>query len=182
MDVAAVRPAELEPPPRRRPARALLLVPIGALVALATADVVLGLSSRAESSYDGRAAAVMTAATQEAIDLTTISYATATRDLDRIVAGATAGLRQQFQSQRAQFPAVLARDKSVSRGQVLAAGLVSLSARTAQVDVATDATVSTTGGGAKVQSVLKHYRMVMKLQLVNGRWLVSDVAFAGVPQ
>jgi len=124
------------------------------------------------------------AARQEAVNLTTISYTSAAADLDRIVAGATGGLRQQFEGQRAQFPAVLARDKSVSRGRVLSAGLISLSDDndTARVAVATDATVSTTGGGVTAQSVLKHYRMVMQLQLVGGRWLVSDVAFAGVPQ
>ena len=181
MDVAAVRPAELEPPPGRRRPRALLL-PVVALLALAAVDVVLCFFGPSRSSYDRRATAVVAAASQEAVDLTTISYTSATRDVDRILAGATGGLRQQFQSQRAAFPAVLARDKSVSRGQVLAAGLVALSARNAEVDVATDATVSTTGGGAKTQSVLKHYRMVMKLQLVGHRWLVSDVAFAGVPQ
>lgn len=182
MDVAAVRPAELDPPPRRRLPRAVLLVPVVALLALAAADVALGASGQSPSSYDRRASAVVAAASQEAVDLTTISYTSATRDVDRILAGATGGLRQQFLSQRAQFPSVLARDKSVSRGQVLAAGLVSLSGRTAEVDAATDATVSTTGGGVKAQSVLKHYRMVMKLQLVGHRWLVSDVAFAGVPQ
>jgi Mce-associated membrane protein len=124
------------------------------------------------------------AARQEAVNLTTISYTSAAADLDRIVAGATGGLRQQFEGQRAQFPAVLARDKSVSRGRVLSAGLISLSDDndTARVAVATDATVSTTGGGVTAQSVLKHYRMVMKLELIGGRWLVSAVAFAGVPQ
>jgi len=182
VDVAAVRPAELDPPPRRGLPRGVLLVPVVALVALLAVDLALLVKPRGESGHDKTAAAVMAAATQEAVDLTTISYTSATRDIDRILAGSTGGLRQQFAAQRAQFPSVLARDKSVSRGQVLSAGLVSLTATTARVDVATDATVSTTGGGSKVASVLKHYRMVMQLQLRHGRWLVSDVAFAGVPQ
>jgi len=182
VDVAAIRPAELDQPPRRRASRPLLLLPILALVALVAADLVLLTHPRGESAHDRTAAVVLAAARQEAVNLTTIAYPSAARDLDRILDGATGGLRQQFQSQRGQFPAVLARDKSVSRGQVLAAGLISLTATTARVDVATDATVSTTGGGAKVQSVLKHYRMVMQLRLVGKRWLVSDVAFAGVPQ
>ena len=67
---------------------------------------------------------------------------------------------------------------------MLSAGSIALSDHNdaAQVAVATDATVSTTGGGTTPQSVVKHYRMVMKLRLVQGRWLVTDVAFAGVPQ
>jgi len=154
------------------------------LVALLTADAVLFFRPRGQSTHDVVTHAVLTAARQEAVNLTTISYTSAAHDLDRIVAGATGGLRQQFEGQRAQFPAVLARDKSVSRGRVLSAGLISLSDNndTARVAIATDATVSTTGGGVTAQSVVKHYRMVMKLQRVGGRWLVADVAFAGVPQ
>lgn len=183
MDVAAVRPAELEPPQRRTGPRLFLVAPVVALVALLVLDAVLFTQPRGRSTHDRLASAVLTAARQEAVNLTTISYTSAGHDLDRIIAASTGGLRTQFLSQRAQFPAVLARDKSVSRGQVLSAGLISLTGSTqARVDVATDATVTTTGGGGTPQSVLKHYRMVMKLSLVHGRWLVSDVAFAGAPQ
>ena len=183
MDVAAVRPAELEPPQRRGSARPLLLAPVVALVALLMLDAVLFALPRGRSTHERVGSEVLAAARQEAVNLTTISYLSAARDLNRIIDGATGGLRTQFLSQRAQFPAVLARDKSVSQGQVLSAGLISLTGnRQAQVDVATDATVTTTGGGSKPQSVVKHYRMVMKLNLEHGRWLVSDVAFAGAPQ
>ena len=183
MDVAAVRPAELEPTQRRTTTRLLLVAPIAALVALLALVAVLLARPREHSTHDRVAAAVLTAARQEAVNLTTISYTSAQRDLDRIINAATGGLRTQFLSQRAQFPSVLARDKSVSQGQVLSAGLISLTHNSqAQVDVATDATVTTTAGGSNAQSVVKHYRMVMKLTLVHGHWLVSDVAFAGAPQ
>jgi Mce-associated membrane protein len=126
----------------------------------------------------------LAAASAEATNLTTIRYTSATGDVDRIIAGATGRLRAQFARERPQFPAVLARNKSTSEGNVLAAALVSLSGSNdaAQVIVAADAQVSTLTPGGRRQSVLKHYRMVMQLQRVNGRWLVSDVAFAGVPQ
>jgi Mce-associated membrane protein len=154
-----------------------------ALVALLVLDAALWAQPRGRSTHEQLSAAVLTAARQEAVNLTTISYTSATRDLDRIINSATGGLRTQFLSQRAQFPSVLARDKSVSRGQVLSAGLISLTGKKqAQVDVATDATVTTTAGGTEPQSVVKHYRMVMKLSFIGGRWLVSDVAFAGAPQ
>jgi len=181
VDGAAVRPAELGHERRRIGVR---LVPVVVLVALLAADAVLFFRPRGDSTHDVVTRAVLAAARQEAVNLTTIAYTSAAHDLDRILAGATGGLRQQFAAQQAQFPAVLARDKSVSQGRVLSAGLISLSAHndTARVAVATDATVSTTGGGPTAQSVLKHYRMVMQLRLVRGRWLVSDVAFAGVPQ
>lgn len=180
MDGAAVRPTGLA----RERRSGVRQVPVVLLVALLVADAVLFFRPRGASTHDVVARMVLSAARQEAVNLTTIAYTSAARDLDRILNGATGGLRQQFAAQQAQFPAVLARDKSVSRGRVLSAGLISLSAHNtaARVAVATDATVSTTGGGTTAQSVVKHYRMVMQLQLVHGRWLVSDVAFAGVPQ
>jgi hypothetical protein len=60
-------------------------------------------------------------------------------------------------------------------------GFVSTS-QSAQVVVACDATVTTAASTGRDQSVLTHYRMVMHLVKLHGRWLVSDVAFAGAPQ
>jgi Mce-associated membrane protein len=131
---------------------------------------------------DGQQAALQ-AAVREAVNLTTISYTSADRDLSRIIAGATGNLRTQFDHERAQFPGVLSGEKSVSRGTVLRAGLQSFTGTTAIALVAVDATVSNTASvAAGTPSVVKHYRMVMTLRLVRGTWLVSDVAFAGLPQ
>jgi Mce-associated membrane protein len=188
VDVVAVRPDELDPEGSGEAAQArhagrglLLALPFLVLAALIALVVILVLRTNDRSSRDDARQGVLQAARQEAVNLTTLSYTSATRDLDRILAGATGGLRAKFESERAQFPAVLAREKSQSSGSVLSAGLVrlSLSAGSAQVVLATDATVATT---AAPQPVLKHYRMVMTLQRVNGHWLVSDVAFAGLPQ
>ena len=66
---------------------------------------------------------------------------------------------------------------------VLAAGVASQSSGTVEALVAVDAAVSNSetakAGG---RPLVKHYRMDMKLVLVSGRWLVSQVAFAGLPQ
>jgi Mce-associated membrane protein len=158
------------------------------LVLVAVLVVRIDHQTRARDNADtARNAArqgALNAASVEAANLTTIRYTSATSDVDRIIAGATGKLRAQFASERAQFPSVLARNKSTSDGTVLAAALVSLSNAddAAQVIVAADAQVSTLASNGQRQSVLKHYRMVMHLQQVNGHWLVSDVAFAGVPQ
>lgn len=163
-------------------ARAVTLALLAALLALVVvlALLVIGASDRNARS-DARDA-VVAAARSEALNLTTISYQTANADLARILAGATGALRAQFAAEQAHFADTLAPDKSVSTGDVLAVGLVHSSASTAQADVAIDATVTTTPSGGKAQSVLKHYRMVMRLVKLNDRWLVSDVAFAGAPQ
>src|SRR4051794_41544128 len=97
-------------------------MPVVLLVALLAADAVLFFRPRGDSTHDVVTRAVLTAARQEAVNLTTIAYTSAARDLDRIVAGSTGGLRQQFETQPAPFPARLARGKSVSRGRVPSAG------------------------------------------------------------
>jgi Mce-associated membrane protein len=183
VDVAAAGPVELtgSAPARRRPTRtALLLVPVVLLVALLVVDGLLTAAAVSRSHRDDARAAATQAARAEAVALTTIDYRSAARDLQRILTGATGGLRTQFASQEGDFPAVLARTKSVSRGSVLSSGLISLSTRhgNATVDVAVDASVSTSASAA---SVVKHYRMVVHLVRSRGRWLVDDVAFEGVP-
>jgi hypothetical protein len=122
----------------------------------------------------------MSAARAEAVALTTIGYQTASSDLNRVLAGATGSLRTQFEKERSQLPATLAQTKSQSRGTVLSSALSSASADRAQVLVAVDARV--TGTDTTSSGALKHYRMVVTLQRVAGRWLASEVAFAGTPQ
>jgi Mce-associated membrane protein len=192
VDVAAVRPDELEPddgapPPGRSRSSAGPAVLVAALVALAAllaALVVLLLQASHRNARDDARRAAAAAARAEALNLTTISYQTAEADLRRILAGSTGKLRSQFAEQQPRFAQSLAGDKSRSKGDVLAVGVVNASASkgTAQVVVATDATVTTADASGKDQSVLKHYRMVMRLVKLHGRWLVSDVAFAGEPQ
>ncbi|MBV9293146.1 MAG: hypothetical protein JO222_11905 [Frankiales bacterium] len=181
--MAAVRADELSPA-RAAADRRYLAVPAAALVALVVLLVLALLHASARDTRLRQRTAVLTAARQEAVNLTTIDTATITRDLDRIIAGATGTLRQQFASERAHAQA-LATEPSRSRGSVLSAGLVHLdaSAGAAQVVIAADAEVTTTPAGTTTpQSTLKHYRMVLRLRRIGGRWLVSDVAFAGVPQ
>jgi Mce-associated membrane protein len=182
VDVAALRSDELV---GRRPggaARALTLVLLATLLALVVSLALLVVGASARNNRSNARDAALAAARTEALHLTTISYRTATADLARILAGATGTLRAQFAAEQPHFADTLASDKSVSVGDVLAVGIVRSSGSTAQADVAVDATVTTTSNAGKAQSVLKHYRMVMRLVQVHGRWLVSDVAFAGEPQ
>ncbi|HET6818362.1 MAG TPA: hypothetical protein VFH66_14135 [Mycobacteriales bacterium] len=157
---------------------ALIVVFAGLLAFL----VVMLLQASGRNARDDRRQAVAAAARSEALAVTTISYRTANADLDRILAGATGKLRSQFAEQQPHFADILAPDKSVSKGEVLSVGVVSASTSAAQVVVAVDATVTTTPAGKQPESVLKHYRMVMRLVKAHGHWLVSDIAFAGEPQ
>lgn len=163
-----------------------LVVTASMLLVLVAAAVVLGIRDHRHreggtaAQATGAEQAVLSAARGEAVALTTIGYKTASADLNRVLAGATGPLRAQFEKQKGQLPATLAQTKSDSRGTVLTSGLASLDGTQAQVLVALDANVTGTDTGPT--GVIKHYRMVITLQQVGGRWLASDVAFAGAPQ
>jgi Mce-associated membrane protein len=189
VDVAAVRPDELEPdddapvaPGRNRSGLGALTATLVVLAALIAVLVVLLVRASRGDADDARIDAAR-AARAEALNLTTISYRTAGADLRRILGGATGKLRAQFAEEQPHFAEALGRDKSVSKGNVLAVGVVpGFTSDRAGVVIAIDATVSTVSAGGQHQSVLKHYRMAMRLVKLHGRWLVSDVAFAGAPQ
>jgi hypothetical protein len=74
---------------------------------------------------------------------------------------------------------VLRRDKSISIGTVLAAGVTSQRGNTVKVLVAVDAQVSS-AQSTKAGKLVKHYRMDMTLVRISGHWLVSQVGFSGV--
>jgi Mce-associated membrane protein len=162
----------------------VFLALVGLTVYLAVRNHDRAQSRQQTAAVAAREQALLTAARSEAVALTTLSYQSASAGLNRILAGATGALRQQFASERAKLPGLLARNQSVSTGTVLAAGLVppasgdEVSATRPQAVVAVDATVTSKGDP---RGVIKHYRMVVTLQQVSGRWLANDVAFAGVP-
>jgi Mce-associated membrane protein len=161
-----------------------LAVPVVALSMLVAGLVVLTFRSSARAAESDARADALAVARQEALNLTTLSYEHADADLDHIVGLATGELRDKFEAERKDFPGVLAKEQSVSTGTVRSAGLVRLSAdrQAAQAAIAVDAEISNNKTRNAGQPVVEHYRMVLQLSLVDGRWLVSDVAFAGDPQ
>lgn len=163
--------------------RRTLVVGAAGFLALATAATVIGAVTRNPGPADSASStelAVLAAARGESLALTTIRYQSVDADVARVLAGATGALRTQFEQERAKLPATLTPNKSSSTGKVLSAGILSLSGDTAKAVVAVDATV--TGTDVGVSGVLKHYRMVVTLQRIDGRWLASNLAFAGQPQ
>lgn len=156
-------------------ARTTPLLLLAGLVALA---VPLSLQASDRHDRDEQRSAVLAAARNEVTNLMNINYATAERDLDRVVAGATGDLRQQLEVQRSHISS-LAQSKSVLTGSVVSTGLlwVHTSDKTARAVVAAAGSDST-GGATPSQ---RHYRWVLTLLDHDGRWLVSDAALEGVP-
>jgi Mce-associated membrane protein len=157
--------------------RALAAGTVVVLAGLAVAGIVLARMSHDASSRNSRRAAALSTARVMAAALTSIDYRTASADLRRIVDGTTGDAHRLFSARLRSFPSLLRRDQSVSRGTVLAAGLVSLHGGQAQTAIAVDASVTARSTGETVS----HYRMLLRLADVGGRWLVSDVSFVGLP-
>ena len=154
------------------------LAPVVLLAGLVGLAVPLALHVSDGHDRDGRRTAVLAAARDEVTSLMNINYATAGRDLGRVIAGSTGDLRRQFELQRAHA-SQLAQTKSVLNGSVVSAALMWLhgSTGTARAVVAAAGTDSTGGGTPS----LRHYRWVLTLRDVDGHWLVSDAALEGVP-
>jgi len=152
--------------------------PIVLLAGLVGLAVPMSLQASDRHDRDEQRSAVLAAARGEVTNLMNINYATAGRDLDRVIAGATGDLRRQFEVQRSHV-STLPKTKSVLTGSVVATGLLWLHTddRTARVVVAAAGSDST-GGATPTQ---RHYRWVLTLLNKNGHWLVSDAALEGVP-
>ena len=153
------------------------VLPIVLLAGLIGLGVPLALRVSDQQSHEGARDAVLAAAQAEVTNLMNISTATAARDLSRVMAGATGDLRHQFALQRAHVSSLGGR--SELSGSVVSAGLLWLddARQTARTVVAATGTDSSSGSAA----TLRHYRWVLTLRHVGGRWLVSDAALEGVP-
>lgn len=114
--------------------------------------------------------AALTAASDLALAMVTISATTVDTDLARVAASATPDFQKNLPGVRA---AVLAGHVQ-STGQVLRAALVTGDARTAEVLVAVDALVKS----AKTpDGRTTHYRLRLSLALDTGRWLLAKLRY-----
>lgn len=113
-------------------------------------------------------------AKQGAVNLTTIDYQNAERDVQRILESATGQFRDDFQSRAAPFIDVVQQAKSRSVGTVTAAGLESLDGRQGRVLIAV--TVTTTSEGNSEEQP-RYWRMRITVAEQDGGAKVSNVDF-----
>ena len=175
MDVADPGAADLTDGDRRRRIPLSVVVYV-VLAGLVVATVLVGLQLRSVSHRDDTRDAVVSAARQQAVNLLSIDYRTATRDLQRIIDGSTGDEQRIYKGQLDAFPGVLKQTKSVSTGSVVAAGLVSQHGDNAEVALAVNQTVVSPAAKGQVNT---SRRMVLDLARVHGRWLVSKQTFVG---
>ncbi len=111
---------------------------------------------------------------QGALNLTTIDYAHAEADVQRILDSATGTFYDDFQSRAQPFIEVVKQAQSKSVGTISEAGVESVSDNEAQVLVAV--TVKTSNAGAAEQEP-RAWRMKITVQKVGDEAKVANVRF-----
>ncbi|MEV6182049.1 hypothetical protein ACIHAR_09560 [Streptomyces sp. NPDC052016] len=154
-------------------------MPAGLVVAtvLTTAAAVwLSVRVYEQRQTEQRRQDILAAARQSALNFTSLDYRHYDRDSRNVLRGATGAFKEQFAAQTAELTELVARNRSVSEGQVLEAGIVRADEHSARVQVVADSKVTNT---AVPQGEARTYRLQLDLVLENGRWLTSDVEFVG---
>ena len=158
--------------PRRR--LLLVLSVLGLLLLLALAAVAVQLLRY--DSVDDRREAILRAARQSALNLTSIDNREFSEDVQRVLDGSTGAFRSDFEARSEDLESVLKDNQVVSQGDVVEAGIVRNDERTATALVVVDSEVRNT---AAPEGRTNTYRMRLELELVDGRWLTSMLEFVG---
>lgn len=143
-------------------------------VALAAATGWLTWELHGESAASAQRTAVLTAARQEALGLTTLSRQTGARDYQTVLAGSAGSLKQQLSQGRADFLKTLSSADVASAGTILDAGIVSVHGGTATVLLNVQATVRNKQA-SKPETRLYHWQAALVDS--GGRWLVTSMEF-----
>ncbi|WUO24592.1 hypothetical protein OHT76_34080 [Streptomyces sp. NBC_00287] len=161
----------------RAPSYRALSVGLVVATVLCTASA-LWLSSRLhdQREADQRRQDIQAAARQSALNFTSLDYRRYDRDSANVLKGATGDFKKEFAAQTEQLTDLVDRNRSVSEGQVLEAGIVRSDERSARVLVVADSKVTNT---AVPQGEARTYRLQLDLVHEGGRWLTSDVEFVG---
>jgi Mce-associated membrane protein len=152
------------------------LVLIGLIVVLLVLGVVMFGKWRDEKATHDAYAEVLSAAKAETQAFTTLDYRTAKKSLDRVRKGATGDFGDQFAKQSAAIEKLTLQNKSVSKGKIVSAGVVSMDKDSARVIVVADSTVT---NKSTKKPVPRHYRLQLDLEKKNGEWLTSSMEFVG---
>jgi Mce-associated membrane protein len=110
------------------------------------------------------------------VNFTTIDYRTFDADAARVVTGATGTFRDEFTAQSAQLKTLVNQNRSVTKGSVLSAALVSHDSDSARVLLVVDAAVTNTSATSPVP---RHYRIQLDLARSGSTWRTDQLEFIG---
>jgi Mce-associated membrane protein len=155
--------------------RAIPAVAAGALV-VATAGAALAAVGARQLSHQAALAqaraSALDAGRHIAIDIASYDYREIDRDFTRVSAEATGKFLSDFSTQSAGVRDAIVSVKAVSLAQVASAGVVNVSADSAQVIVALNRTVTNASAPKGTSSA---FGVQMFLVKRHGRWLASQV-------
>lgn len=168
-----------EPPPEDSAGRGrIILAAIVLLAAIALAAGAVGVKSwndwRTTQTHEARDRAVLETATQMATNLVTLRHQNVDEDIKKVTDGTTGPFHEQFTSSSGGFGDVLNQGQVESTGEVKSAGVLDSSDDHATVLAAVTSTVKNT---ESPDGELRVYRMKLTLDLVDSKWLVSNVEF-----
>jgi Mce-associated membrane protein len=158
----------------RLPERAALAGLSLVLVALLAVAAALGTRVRRADADRSRQQAILAAARHMVVDFTTLDYRHGQADVQRVLDEATGDFERELADGSGQLRQLIAANRSVSRGEILEAGLVSRDADSARVLVVADSMVRNTSAP---NGQRRHYRIQLDLRREGGRWLVSSLEF-----
>ncbi|MGY1897276.1 hypothetical protein [Nocardia gipuzkoensis] len=178
-DSAAAQPRPSESAGRGRMSRVLELVrrgllPVGAVVAVAAivAAAVLGWQLKKERDVDAAAEAGLAAARSYAVTLTSVDSGTLDRDFAAVLDGSTGEFHDMYTRSSGQLRQLLLDNKATGKGTVLDAAVKSATETKVEVLLFIDQTVTNT---ASADPRVDRSRVLMTMELVDGRWLASRV-------
>ena len=159
-----------------RHGRAVPAVLAGAAVLLTAASGFFGLKVYEAHAEEQRGQDAVAAARQSALNFTSLDYRHYGRDSRNVLKGATGDFKKQFGAQTRELTKLVTKNKSVSEGKILEAGLVRAGERSARVLVVADSKVTNI---AAPEGRARNYRLQLDMVLREGRWLTSDIEFVG---
>ena len=153
--------------------RRILLVTVGlvAVVAIAVA-VVFGWKLAQANAVDDASAAALDAARSYAVVLTSVSSDDLDSNFAAVLDGATGEFKDMYAQSSEQLRQLLVDNNATAEGVVIDAGIKSATATEVEVLLFVDQTVTNT---VSPEPRLDRSRVVMTMELVDGRWLASDV-------
>ncbi|NYH91869.1 hypothetical protein [Actinopolymorpha rutila] len=167
--------------PAHDPARPRSLAPaVAVLAALLLAGLVaagfLGSRVLAAQKEDRSRAQALHAARQLVADFTTVDYRKFDRQSGDVLNLASGDFRSQYSHAAKQLRTLVTQNRTVSRGQILEAGIASFDQDSARVLVVADAQVKHVGAD---KPELRTYRLQLDLSREKAGWRVVELQFVG---
>jgi Mce-associated membrane protein len=163
--------------PSKKPMSAVrraMLFGLAVVVSLAVLVAWLGFRVYQSQQAQAQRGLFLEAARQSALNLTTIDWQNAERDVQRILDGATGQFHDDFAARSQPFVDVVKQAKSTSVGTITEAGLETAGSGRAQVLVAMN--VKTSSAGVSEQNP-RAWRMRIYVEQVGEQAKVSNVEF-----